>query len=133
MKSVDDIWDAAAALHATGPETVVVSSSELCDENSLLCLGSTVIGKHIAIVYYEATVLLPVFLIISFPDGKREKALLMCPKLEDSYTGTGDLFSALFLAWMWRSKNNMKQSLEYTVATIQAVLRRTTAFRKGIT
>lgn len=47
------------------------------------------------------------------------------PKLEGSYTGTGDLFSALFLAWMWRTNQNMKQSLEFTIATIYAVLKRT--------
>ncbi len=51
--------------------------------------------------------------------------MITFPKLEGSYTGTGDLFSALFLAWMWRSNQNLKQSLEFTVATIQAILQRT--------
>lgn len=108
VKSVDDVWEATKVLHDMGPHTVVVSSSELCDEKYLLCLGSSVI------------------------DGKRQRAMLSFPKLEGQYTGTGDLFSALFLAWMWRSKQNMKQSLECTIATIHAVLRRTEAYKKGI-
>lgn len=107
LKTLDDVWEATATLHSFGPETVVISSSELCDENSLLCLGSTIV------------------------DGKQEKAMITFPKLKASYTGTGDLFSALLLAWMWQSKNNLKQSLEYTVATIQAVLQRTEASWKG--
>lgn len=57
--------------------------------------------------------------------------MITFPKLKASYTGTGDLFSALLLAWMWRSHNNLKQSLEFTVATIQAVLERTEASYKG--
>ncbi|XP_034251873.1 pyridoxal kinase [Thrips palmi] len=109
LKTIDDVWAATATLHSMGPKTVVISSSELCDEKSLLCLGSAII------------------------DGRQEKAMITFPKLKSSYTGTGDLFSALLLAWMWRSHNNLKQSLEYTVATIQAVLQRTEASCKGDT
>lgn len=107
LKTIEDVWEATATMHGMGPKTVIISSSELCDKNSLLCLGSTIV------------------------DGKKEKAMITFPKLEASYTGTGDLFSALLLAWMWRTDNNLKQSLEFTVATIQAVLQRTEASWKG--
>ena len=45
VKSLDDAWDALGIIHKMGPETVVVSSSELSDKDSLLCLGSMLIGK----------------------------------------------------------------------------------------
>ncbi|KAK3912990.1 Pyridoxal kinase [Frankliniella fusca] len=107
VKSIEDAWEATALLHNMGPRTVVVSSSELGNEDSLLCLGSMIV------------------------EGKRKKAMVTFPKLEGSYTGTGDLFSALFLAWMWRSGQDLKQSLEFTVATIQAILQQTIALKKG--
>ncbi|XP_026276605.1 pyridoxal kinase [Frankliniella occidentalis] len=107
VKSVEDAWEATAVLHNMGPQTVVISSSELGDDDSLLCLASMIV------------------------EGKRERAIVTFPKLEGSYTGTGDLFSALFLAWMWRSQQNLKQALEFTVATIQAILQRTIALKNG--
>lgn len=53
-------------------------------------------------------------------------------KLPVSFTGTGDLFASLFLAWMYKSNNNIKESLEKTIATLQAVLKRTYNDIKGI-
>lgn len=40
------------------------------------------------------------------------------------FTGVGDLFGALFLAHS-TTKSNLCESLEYTVATLQAVLKNT--------
>lgn len=48
-----------------------------------------------------------------------------------SFTGTGDLFAALFLAWMHKSNNDLKDSLEKTIATLQAVLKRTLQYSNG--
>lgn len=53
------------------------------------------------------------------------------PKLAGSFTGTGDLFAALFLAWMHKSNNDLKQSLEKTIASLQAVLKRTLQYALG--
>lgn len=107
VKSVDDAWEAIGILHTKGPGIVVVSSFELDSTGPLICLGSILI------------------------DGKTERAMITFPRLQGTYTGTGDLFSALFLAWMWQTKQNMQQSLENTVATIQAVLKRTEASKTG--
>lgn len=52
-------------------------------------------------------------------------------KLPASFTGTGDLFASLFLAWMYKSENNLKESLEKTIASLQAVLKRTYNQLKG--
>jgi pyridoxine kinase len=43
------------------------------------------------------------------------------------------LFAALLLAWMWHTNNQLKPSLEKTIATLQAVLKRTLHYAKGIT
>lgn len=47
------------------------------------------------------------------------------PLIDESFIGTGDLFTALILIWMNLTNNNLKQSMEKTIATIQAVLKRT--------
>lgn len=41
-----------------------------------------------------------------------------------AFTGVGDLFAAVFLAHS-TSKSNLSEALEYTVATLQAVLKNT--------
>lgn len=52
-------------------------------------------------------------------------------KLPVSFTGTGDLFASLFLSWMYKSNSNLKEALENTVASLQAVLKRTTDSLEG--
>lgn len=47
MKSLDDAWDALGILHSMGPKVAVISSSELSDEDSLLCLGSMIVGMKV--------------------------------------------------------------------------------------
>lgn len=47
------------------------------------------------------------------------------PLINQSFIGTGDLFTALILIWMNLTNNDLKKSMENTVATIQAVLQRT--------
>lgn len=53
--------------------------------------------------------------------------IIEIPKIPADFTGTGDLFASLFLAWFHKSNNNLKEALEKTVAVIQAVLRNTYA------
>ncbi|XP_069695577.1 pyridoxal kinase isoform X2 [Periplaneta americana] len=100
IQSLSDAWNATEYFHKQGCHTVVVSSSELGDEQNLLSLASSRLGK------------------------KKTKLTLNIPKLPGTFTGTGDLFTALLLAWMWRTDNILKTSLENTIATIQAILRR---------
>jgi pyridoxine kinase len=65
--------------------------------------------------------------------GKKTELTICIPKLPCTFTGTGDLFAALLLAWMWDTNNQLKPSLEKTIATLQAVLKRTLHYAKGIT
>lgn len=58
-------------------------------------------------------------------DEKLRHSILI-PTIGDDivFTGIGDLFAALFLAHS-TTKSNLAEALEYTVATVQAVLKNT--------
>ncbi|KAH1013489.1 hypothetical protein HUJ04_002473 [Dendroctonus ponderosae] len=103
----EDIWEAIAALHSKGIETVCVSSAELpaCADK--------------------------LYIFASSRKGAPVKLKLQIPKLPASFTGSGDLFSALTLCFMQQTGSDLKLSLEKTVATLQAVLKRTLEFAKG--
>lgn len=49
------------------------------------------------------------------------------PKLDATFTGTGDLFASVLLAWLHRHPNDLALACEATVSTVQAVLKRTLA------
>lgn len=68
---------------------------------------------------------------LCFLGNKTTRLKIEIPRLNSSFTGTGDLFAALFLAWMHKSDNDLKQSLEKTVASLQAVLKRTLQYADG--
>ena len=51
-------------------------------------------------------------------EGKK-RVIIEIPKLPATFTGTGDLFAALILAWMNKTNGNMKQSLEKATATLR--------------
>ncbi|EFA00408.1 pyridoxal kinase [Tribolium castaneum] len=107
INNVEEAWKAVDFLHSKGPKIVVVSSTELGNNEHLLALASKRQGNSC------------------------EKVTIRVPKLSGSFTGTGDLFAALFLAWMHKTGNNLKESLEKTVSTLQAVLKRTIESARG--
>ena len=107
VRSKGDAFRAMDALHALGPRTVVVSSLFLPDkEGSVVIAGSTVEEQE--------------------NDGSQQFCIEV-PKLEGYYTGTGDLFAALSLAWMHRLPRQTHSAIQSVVSTVQAVLRRTAA------
>ncbi|KFM77236.1 Pyridoxal kinase, partial [Stegodyphus mimosarum] len=54
------------------------------------------------------------------------------PKLDAIFTGTGDLFSALLLAWMARTNGDLVISCERTVNSLKRVLERTLKYASGM-
>ncbi|CAB3373844.1 Hypothetical predicted protein [Cloeon dipterum] len=103
MNNKEEAWEAVRLLHAKGPKTVILSSTELGSEDYLLALAS----------YSDGT--------------KSTRISVEIPKLPAIFTGTGDLFAALILAWMTKSNSDLKGSVEKTISTLQAVLKRTIA------
>ncbi|KAI4464980.1 pyridoxal kinase [Holotrichia oblita] len=86
------------------------SSSNLENNSNLLTLASSRVGAGI-------------------------KLSTEIPKLSTSFVGSGDLFACLFLAWSYKTNNNIKVASEKTIATLQRVLKRTEQYAKikGIT
>lgn len=53
------------------------------------------------------------------------------PKLPVTFTGTGDLFASMFLSWMYKTSGHLQESLEKTIASLQAVIKRTVDSLEG--
>ncbi|XP_049566370.1 pyridoxal kinase isoform X1 [Orcinus orca] len=96
-------------LHAMGPDTVVITSSDLPSARGsgyLIALGS------------QRT---------RTPDGSvvtQRIRMEMC-KVDAVFVGTGDLFAAMLLAWTHKHPNNLKVACEKTVSAMHHVLQRT--------
>jgi len=99
ITSSSDIYEAINILLNKGCKTIVVSSSNISKNSEIKCIGRNVSNNE----YIEINI----------------------PLINKSFTGTGDLFAALLLIWMNLTNNNLKKSIENTVATVQSVLKRT--------
>lgn len=102
ISSEQDAWDAIEWFHNKGVKTVAISSSELGGSNSLLAL-------------------------VSHKEGAKSRCRMVIPKQGNGirFTGTGDLFAALFLAHSTLTKFDMCATLERTIASLQAVITKT--------
>ncbi|KAK1929727.1 Pyridoxal kinase [Phytophthora citrophthora] len=109
LRTVKDAMRACKKLHTLGPKVVVISSFQEASEGEtpkeLVVIGSKVIASD--------------------TDGERrcEQYEVRFPWIDSYYTGTGDLFAALLLAWLYRFPNDFKRALENVISTIQDVLR----------
>ncbi|XP_054731941.1 pyridoxal kinase [Anastrepha obliqua] len=99
ISTEDDVWSAVQLFHDRGIDTVVISSSELGDENDLRAFLSKKNGCRY---------------IINIP--RQGNGI--------SFTGTGDLFASLFLAHS-HIADDLGSAFEKTIASLQAVLKRT--------
>ncbi|XP_073981187.1 pyridoxal kinase [Rhodnius prolixus] len=101
INTIDEAWKAMSTFHDKGCKTIILSSSNFGGADELLALASTL------------------------KDGVQTKACIKIPKLDALFTGTGDLFSALFLAWSYKTNCDIQVTLDNIVASMQAVLKRT--------
>ncbi|XP_012273265.1 pyridoxal kinase isoform X2 [Orussus abietinus] len=91
-RTMADLQSAIKKLHEKGPKTVVVSSANI--DNKLVAVASTIGKKMLKIEI---------------------------PKIQATYTGSGDLFAALFLAHYYL-QDDIKSAFEKTVNTLHDVL-----------
>ncbi|XP_046917313.2 pyridoxal kinase [Dermatophagoides farinae] len=95
-------------LHSLGIKTVVISSTEtgFDDTNEqLMTIGSSQLpGAN---------------------NQDRQLCKLVIPRIPSRFTGTGDLFAALFLAWFTKTKFDLKITMENVTATLNSIIRRT--------
>ncbi|KAI4886552.1 hypothetical protein NFI96_027118 [Prochilodus magdalenae] len=111
-----DAVEAMDLLHGMGPDTVVITSSDLLSplgEQYLVALGSQITVKA---------------------DGTKEKQRIRMdiPKVDAVFVGTGDLFAAMLLAWTRHHPNNLKAACEKTVSVMQHVIKRTINYAKEV-
>ncbi|KAJ3591732.1 hypothetical protein NHX12_006864, partial [Muraenolepis orangiensis] len=95
MKTEKDAVEIMDMLHQMGPETVVLTSTDLpskLGDQFLVLLGSQRIVK---------------------PDGtsSSQKIRMDIPKVDAVFVGTGDLFAAMLLAWTRQHPKNLKRLL----------------------
>ncbi|XP_054984433.1 pyridoxal kinase [Sorex araneus] len=96
-------------LHSMGPNTVVITSSDLPSPRGseyLTALGSQRIRN---------------------PDGSvvTERIRMDIHRVDAVFVGTGDLFAAMLLAWTHKHPNNLKVACEKTLSAMHHVLQRT--------
>ncbi|KAK9817057.1 hypothetical protein WJX72_008930 [[Myrmecia] bisecta] len=105
IRTEADALQACQALHDRGPSTVVVTSMfPEGVEDTLLLVASTTQPQCPQ----------------SWPRLK-----VKVPRKQAYFTGTGDLLSALLLAWTARHPDNLRLAVEKALAGLQCVLRKT--------
>jgi len=96
----EEAWKAITMLHDFDVEHVVVSSVDYLGLESIGVLASTMIEKD-----------------------KYSRYSMTVAKRNLYYTGTGDLFSALLLAWLYKQNyENIGEAMQKVVSAIQHVL-----------
>lgn len=94
--------DAMEALHVMGATSVVITSTTVdSNGNTLVVFASKRTGDRMTSLRVDV------------------------PRMDAQFCGTGDLFAAILVGWMTKSNNNLRVSVEKTVSTIQAVLKKT--------
>ncbi|XP_053513913.1 pyridoxal kinase-like [Artibeus jamaicensis] len=114
IQSQDEALAVMDVLHSMGPETVVITSSNLPSPRGsdyLIALGSQRINESLA-RHTDGSV---VTTRISFD----------IQKVDAYFMGTRDLFAAMLLAWIHKHPNNLKVACEKTVSAMHHVLQRT--------
>ncbi|KAL0963890.1 hypothetical protein UPYG_G00314950 [Umbra pygmaea] len=96
-------------LHQMGPDTVVLTSTDLISARGdpfLVVLGSQKVVR---------------------PDGTKstQKIRMEIPKVDAVFVGTGDLFAAMLLAWTHHHPKDLKAACEKTVSVMHHVIKRT--------
>lgn len=109
IHSQEEAFEVMDVLHGMGPDTVVITSSDLPSPQGrdyLMALGSQRMRK---------------------PDGSTvtQRIRLEMRKVDAVFVGTGDLFAAMLLAWTHKHPDNLKVACEKTVSAMQHVLQRT--------
>ncbi|KAK9812527.1 hypothetical protein WJX73_006353 [Symbiochloris irregularis] len=106
ISSFEDAERACETLLARGPHTVVLTSfsPENADASAIWVIAATSQQQQ---------------------GQGSSKVKLRIPHIEGSFTGTGDLLTALLLAWLHRLPGDLPGAVEHAIAGLQGVLRAT--------
>lgn len=116
ISSEKDAVEVMNLLHSMGPDTVVITSSDLpspLGDQYLVALGSQ------KIVRADGTMV-------------TQQIRMDIPRVDAVFVGTGDLFAAMLLAWTHLHPNDLKMAYEKTVSVLHHVIKRTITFAKEV-
>jgi len=110
ITNLEEALQAIDKIHEWNVKTVVITSTNLTSSKGTI----TVIGSQIQ----------------QMKDGnesqkRKTRFKIEIEELPQAFTGTGDLFSALLLAWTYQHPSDLPLACEKVIATMQAVLKRT--------
>uniref|UniRef100_A0A8C1LNY5 Pyridoxal kinase n=1 Tax=Cyprinus carpio TaxID=7962 RepID=A0A8C1LNY5_CYPCA len=116
ISSEKDAVEVMNLLHSMGPDTVVITSSDLpspLGDQYLVALGSQ---KRVT------------------ADGTMvtQQIRMDIPRVDAVFVGTGDLFAAMLLAWTHLHPDNLKMACEKTVSVLCHVIKRTITYAKEV-
>ncbi|XP_077072874.1 pyridoxal (pyridoxine, vitamin B6) kinase a [Siphateles boraxobius] len=116
ISSEKDAVEVMNLLHSMGPETVVITSSDLLSplgDQYLVALGSQ---KRVR------------------ADGTMvtQQIRMDIPRVDAVFVGTGDLFAAMLLAWTHHHPNDLKTACEKTISVMHHVIKRTITYAKEV-
>uniref|UniRef100_A0A3Q0RW49 Pyridoxal kinase n=1 Tax=Amphilophus citrinellus TaxID=61819 RepID=A0A3Q0RW49_AMPCI len=115
INTEEDAIEVMDLLHKMGPETVVLTSTDLPSKQGdqfLVALGSQKISK------------------VSDGTNTDQKICMDIPKIDAVFVGTGDLFAAMMLAWTHHHPKDLKTACEKTVSVMHHVIKRTITYAK---
>lgn len=107
IKTECDAIQAVSRLLNIGPKTVVLTSCSFGRDDKLILLAAD-------------------------KNNPKQYVRMEVRKLDGVFTGTGDLFSSLFLAWYHRYPDDIKSACEYTLSSLQQVLDKTLSNAKQL-
>ncbi|XP_056096851.1 pyridoxal (pyridoxine, vitamin B6) kinase a [Rhinichthys klamathensis goyatoka] len=116
ISSEKDAVEVMNLLHSMGPDTVVITSSDLpspLGDQYLVALGSQ---KRVR------------------ADGSMvtQQIRMDIPRVDAVFVGTGDLFAAMLLAWTHHHPNDLKTACEKTISVMHHVIKRTITYAKEV-
>lgn len=116
ISSEKDAVEVMNLLHSMGPDTVVITSSDLpspLGDEYLVALGSQ---KRVS------------------ADGTMvtQQIRMDIPRVDAVFVGTGDLFAAMLLAWTHHHPNDLKTACEKTISVMHHVIKRTITYAKEV-
>eukprot|EP00560_Eucampia_antarctica_P008933 CAMPEP_0197825300 /NCGR_PEP_ID=MMETSP1437-20131217/2396_1 /TAXON_ID=49252 ORGANISM="Eucampia antarctica, Strain CCMP1452" /NCGR_SAMPLE_ID=MMETSP1437 /ASSEMBLY_ACC=CAM_ASM_001096 /LENGTH=351 /DNA_ID=CAMNT_0043425229 /DNA_START=1 /DNA_END=1056 /DNA_ORIENTATION=+ len=136
VKTIDDAKRACKALHKLGPNTVLITSVLLTPDNNdnnndndddSLPTIAIIASQQVKTTTTTNNNNNNVDDVVS-----EQMWCIDCPIIPGNFTGTGDLCTALLLAWSAKEPNNLSFVLEKVISTMYAIIRKTADAAVGV-
>ncbi|XP_057373878.1 pyridoxal kinase-like isoform X2 [Daphnia carinata] len=113
-------------------EVELLTGKTITNENDAIECMEILHKMGVKVVVISSSLLGPSGCLTAFGSSKRSDSMevwkLDIPRIPHLFTGTGDLFSALLLAWLHISNGDLSIAMANSLGSLQEVLRRTSAY-----